>query len=59
MKESKKDKIKGKDHIVNGKVKEKVGRANNDPDLEAEGRDEKLHGKIQKKIGQIEKVFGA
>jgi uncharacterized protein YjbJ (UPF0337 family) len=59
MKESKKDKIKGKDHVVNGKVKEKIGRATNDPDLEAEGRDEKLHGKIQKKIGQIEKVFGA
>jgi len=43
---------------VKGKVKEKVGRATNNPDLEAEGQVEKIGGKVQKKIGQVEKVLG-
>ena len=38
MKQSTKDTAKGKFHEVKGKVKEKVGRATNNPDLEAEGR---------------------
>jgi uncharacterized protein YjbJ (UPF0337 family) len=57
MKQSTKDKAKGKFREVKGKVKEKVGRATNNPDLEAEGQGEKIAGKVQKKIGQIEKVF--
>jgi uncharacterized protein YjbJ (UPF0337 family) len=58
MKQSTKDKAKGKFHEVKGKVKEKIGRKRNDPNLEAEGQDEQLGGKIQKKIGQLEKIFG-
>ena len=58
MKPSTKDKAKGKFHEVRGKVKEKVGRATNNPDLEAEGQVEKIGGKVQKKIGQGEKVLG-
>jgi uncharacterized protein YjbJ (UPF0337 family) len=58
MKESTKDKAEGKFHEVRGKVKEKVGRATNDPDLEGEGQGEEIAGKVQKKIGQVEKVFG-
>ena len=58
MKESTKDQAKGKFHEVKGKVKEKVGRATNNPNLEGEGQDEKIGGKIQKKIGQVEKVLG-
>ena len=57
MKQSTKDKAKGKFHEVKGKVKEKVGRATNNPDLEAEGQVEKIGGKVQKKIGQVEKVL--
>ena len=57
MKQSTKDKAKGKFHEVKGKVKQKVGRATNDPDLEAEGQVEKIGGKVQKKIGQMEKVL--
>jgi uncharacterized protein YjbJ (UPF0337 family) len=57
MKESTKDKVAGKFREVKGKVKEKVGRATNDPDLEGEGQGEKIGGKIQKKIGQVEKIF--
>jgi uncharacterized protein YjbJ (UPF0337 family) len=41
MKQSTKDKAKGKFHEVKGKVKEKVGRATNNPDLETEGQVEK------------------
>jgi uncharacterized protein YjbJ (UPF0337 family) len=58
MKQSTKDKAKGKFHEVKGKVKEKVGRATNNPNLEAEGQGEKFGGKVQKKIGQVEKVLG-
>ena len=58
MKQSTEDKAKGTFHEVKGKVKEKVGRATNNPDLEAEGQVEKIGGKVQKKIGQVKKVFG-
>jgi len=58
MKQSTKDKTKGKFHEVKGKVKEKVGRATNNPDLEAEGQVEKIGGKVQKRIGQVERVLG-
>ena len=57
MKPSTKDKAKGQFHEVRGKVKETVGRATNDSDLEAEGQVEKVGGKVQKKIGQVEKVL--
>ena len=58
MKPSTKDTAQGMFHEVKGKVKEKVGRATNNPDLEAEGQVEKIAGKVQKKIGQVKKVFG-
>jgi uncharacterized protein YjbJ (UPF0337 family) len=58
MKASTKDKVEGEIHEVKGKVKEKVGRATNNPDLEGEGQVEKVGGKVQKKIGQVEKVLG-
>jgi uncharacterized protein YjbJ (UPF0337 family) len=57
MKDSTKDEAEGKFHEVKGKVKEKVGQATNDPDLETEGQAEKVGGKVQKKIGQVEKVL--
>ena len=58
MKQSTKDQTAGKLHELKGKVKEKVGRATNNPDLEAEGQGEQIGGKVQKKIGQVEKVLG-
>ena len=57
MKESTKDEATGKFHEVKGKVKEKIGRAADNPNLQEEGQDEKVAGKVQKKIGQVEKVF--
>jgi uncharacterized protein YjbJ (UPF0337 family) len=57
MKPSTKNEVAGNVHEVKGKVKEKVGRLTNDPDLEGEGVGEKIGGKVQKKIGQLEKVI--
>jgi uncharacterized protein YjbJ (UPF0337 family) len=49
MNQSTKDRVQGKAHEVKGAVKEKFGRATNNPDLEAEGKGEKVAGKVQKK----------
>jgi len=57
MSPSKKDQAEGKFHEVKGKVKETVGHAIGNPDLEDEGKAENVGGKVQKKIGQIEKVL--
>ena len=56
MKDSTKDKVEGAAHELKGSVKEKVGKAVNNPDLAADGSSEKVAGKIQKKVGDIEKV---
>lgn len=56
MKDSTKDKIKGKAHELKGAIKEKIGQATNNPDLEAEGTAEKVGGKVQKKVADVEKV---
>ena len=57
MKPSTENEIAGKVHEVKGKIKQKMGRLTNDPDLEGEGIGEKIAGKVQKKVGQLEKVF--
>jgi uncharacterized protein YjbJ (UPF0337 family) len=57
MKDSTRDKIQGAVHELKGSVKEKVGHATNNPQLEDKGTDEKVAGKIQKKVGDVEKVF--
>jgi uncharacterized protein YjbJ (UPF0337 family) len=57
MKNSAKDQAAGTLHEVKGKVKEKVGRITNNPNLVEDGQDENVAGKVQKKIGQVEKVF--
>jgi uncharacterized protein YjbJ (UPF0337 family) len=57
MSEGTKDEVKGKFHEVKGGIKEKVGHATNNPNLEDEGTAEKVGGKVQKKVGQVEKVL--
>jgi uncharacterized protein YjbJ (UPF0337 family) len=59
MKPSTRDRTEGKAHEVKGKIEEKIGKATNDPDLEASGNAEKKAGKIQKKIGRAERAVGA
>jgi uncharacterized protein YjbJ (UPF0337 family) len=57
MKQSTKDKTAGVFHEIKGEVKEKLGKAAKNPNLEAEGQGEQVGGKIRKKIGQVEEVF--
>jgi uncharacterized protein YjbJ (UPF0337 family) len=57
MNPSTKDQIEGAIHAAKGKVKETIGQAINNPDLELEGKAENLGGKVQKKVGQVEQVF--
>lgn len=57
MDESTKDKVQGNVDQASGTVKEKVGQATSDPDLQDEGAGEKLKGKVQEKVGDIKKVF--
>jgi uncharacterized protein YjbJ (UPF0337 family) len=58
MADSTKDKIEGAVHDAKGTIKEKIGQATNNPDLQNEGTAEKIGGKVQKKVGDVEKVFG-
>ena len=56
MKSSTRDNLEGKMHLVKGKIKEVVGKAAGNQDLEAEGKVENLEGKVQEKISQLKKV---
>jgi uncharacterized protein YjbJ (UPF0337 family) len=58
MKDSTKDEIKGTAHELKGAIKEKIGHATNNPELEAEGTAEKVGGKVQKKVAEVKKVAG-
>jgi uncharacterized protein YjbJ (UPF0337 family) len=58
MKPSTQDKVEGKFHEVKGKIKEEVGKATNDPDVEISGKAEKNTGKVQNWIGRAEKAIG-
>lgn len=51
------DKVEGKVHEVKGAVKEHIGRATNNPNLEDEGTAERVNGTVEKKVGQIKQVF--
>jgi uncharacterized protein YjbJ (UPF0337 family) len=57
MSDSLKDKIEGTAHELKGSIKEKIGSAINNSDLEAEGTAEKIAGKVQQKVADVEKVL--
>jgi uncharacterized protein YjbJ (UPF0337 family) len=38
-------------------VKQKIGQATNNPNLEDEGTAERINGVVEKKIGDVKKVF--
>jgi len=52
------DRVEGKVHEVKGAIKEKIGQATNNPDLQDEGTAERVDGVIERKVGDIKKVFG-
>jgi len=49
------DEIKGKAEKAKGYIKEEVGEALNDPELEAEGRDERTAGKLREGFGKAKR----
>jgi uncharacterized protein YjbJ (UPF0337 family) len=59
MNPSTEDRTEGKIHEVKGSIKEVVGKAVGNPDLEAAGNTEKISGKVQGAIGLVEKAIGA
>lgn len=52
------DKIKGKLDEVGGKIKEGVGSATDNHDLEAEGKGDQVSGKGQQVGGDVKEGFG-
>jgi uncharacterized protein YjbJ (UPF0337 family) len=52
------DRVEGKVHEVKGAIKEKIGQATNNPNLQDEGTAEKISGTVERKVGDIKKVFG-
>lgn len=58
LKPSTEDRTAGTLHVVKGKIKEEIGKATSDPDLEASGKVEKQAGKVQKLIGRVENAVG-
>lgn len=57
LKPSDQNVVEGKIHEVKGKIKETVGHATNDPNLEGEGIGEEVAGTIQNKLGHLQKVI--
>ena len=52
------DELEGKFDQAKGKVKETVGRAVNDRDLEVEGQSDKTGGKVQEGFGTARRKVG-
>jgi len=48
-----KDQVKGRTRTVTGKIKESVGKATGDKDLEVKGAAEKAGGKVRSTYGDI------
>jgi uncharacterized protein YjbJ (UPF0337 family) len=58
MKASTKDKAEGKLREVEGALKDAVGAAARDRELQVEGKTEKKVGKVQVAVGRVEKAVG-
>jgi len=48
-----KDQVKGRTNTATGKIKEGVGKATNDKDLQDRGTAEKVGGKVRSTFGDI------
>ena len=58
MNSSTRDKAEGKIDQAKGAIKEKVGQATGNQDMQDRGTVEKASGKVQEKVGDVKKVFG-
>ena len=52
------DELKGKGKKVSGAVKEKLGKALNDPDLHERGHQERTEGRVQETVGRARRKVG-
>ena len=52
------DEIRGKIDQAKGDVKERIGRATGDPDLEDEGAGERISGNIEEGVGRARRKTG-
>ena len=52
------DELKGKGKKVSGAVKEKLGKALNDPDLHERGQQERAEGRVQETVGRTRRKVG-
>jgi uncharacterized protein YjbJ (UPF0337 family) len=52
------DELKGKGKKVSGAVKEKLGKALNDPNLHERGRQERAEGRTQETVGRARRKVG-
>ena len=52
------DRVEGNVHEVKGAIKEKIGQATNNPNLQDRGTAERVDGTIERKVGEVKKVFG-
>ena len=52
------DELKGKGKKVSGAVKEKLGKALNDPDLHERGQQECAEGQVQETVGRARRKVG-
>jgi len=52
------DEIRGKIDQASGTVKEHIGRATGDPDLEDEGAGERIGGNIEEGVGRARRKTG-
>jgi uncharacterized protein YjbJ (UPF0337 family) len=53
-----KDEVRGKFRKAKGNIKEKVGRATDDPELIRESRDDKAAGRSQETFGKTRRKVG-
>ena len=53
-----KDEVRGKFRQAKGSVKEKVGRATNDPDMVQKSKDDKAAGRTQETLGKARRKVG-
>jgi uncharacterized protein YjbJ (UPF0337 family) len=58
VKDSTKNRAKGRAREISGKAKSKAGKAIGNPRLRDRGDAESIGGKIQRKVGEIGKAFG-
>ena len=58
MKSSTTDKAKGRATQVKGVLKEKVGKATGNRDMQDRGTADKVGGTVRNKVGDVKKVFG-